>query len=107
MHDFVLTVEDIDVVFEFTSHALKRANLRSIQLTEVRLLLRRASHHLLDFKVGEEILVYDSTLHCGAVIALSMSGLDVLVKVVTVVRTPDPFVRRGTRLFCLEEMSYA
>ena len=88
--DVCITIDDVEVVIEFSYHGINRGKERSVFDAAAVLMIQRAYEQILDLHNGERFIIIDTELHFSIVGAIKGVGQDIVVSVISAINDIFP-----------------
>ncbi|UOE58107.1 hypothetical protein [Cytobacillus oceanisediminis] len=91
--DVILSIDGFDVVISYMQHAIERKKNRQIFKSSVSYMIESAFDQLLDLKKEAEFVLTSDEFGISVVGAMSYTGVDIVIRVITVIDSATPYNR--------------
>jgi hypothetical protein len=98
---FKRNYEGIDIEIDLSSHAIKRINQREMVKSAIYASVMAAMDFILEYKNGTEFIVVDKDCESSTVASVRAEGGVICIDVITVVDNTNVFVKKGTKIIRL------
>lgn len=94
--DICMNIEGVSTIIEFSFHGTNRSKQRAVYESASVLMVQRAFDEILDLKNGQRFLIIDKELCISVVGALNAVGTDVIISIVSVIDSAEPYNPHNT-----------
>lgn len=97
MKKVVIQIDGVEVIIEFSSHAIERLKERGVDTFQAVSLIMKVGEEILDFKTGEQFGVIDQETDIGLVAAVNADD-NIYIDVITVLRNDKIYFSKGLKI---------